>query len=47
VTVAITTEGAVARLTWWDVTAGIALPILSAAAQVLVLHEDIVGPWLS
>jgi hypothetical protein len=35
------------RLTWWEIAGGVVLPLLSAAAEIVVLHEDVVGPWLS
>jgi hypothetical protein len=47
VTLAATASRSPPRLTRWETIGGVVLPLLSAAGQVLVLHEDIVGPWLS
>jgi hypothetical protein len=47
VTLALTANETTARLSWWDIVGGIALPLVAAVGQVSLLKEDIVGPWLS
>ena len=45
-TLTLTANEPAARLGWWNITGGIVLPLLCAAAQVVLLREDILGPWL-
>jgi hypothetical protein len=46
VTLATTVSRPPLRLRWWEITGGVVLPILSAAAQLSLLQADTVGPWL-